>query len=504
MMLDRTGALDIDRKERRHLAPITPLKVPPLERITSFCEIKLGLDPEAARLEASRCLQCPTPQACVRGCPAGNDIPRALWHIERGEFIEAANVFRETSNLPEICSRVCPQVVQCEGACVQEGYDEGVPIGLMERFVTDYQRRTVGVPVPESAPPSGRQVAVIGAGPAGLTVAEELAKPGHSVVVYDAWPKAGGATRYGIPSFKLPKHVIDEKVKLLEAMGVEFMFNTKIGEDVTVDDLLAGGVDAVFLGTGSAVSVPLKVPGKDLDGIHQATPFLSRANLPPEDLPAGFKEPPEVGRRVAVIGGGDTAMDCVRSALRLGAEEVTCVYRRTEAQMPGNIAERKHAREEGAQFIWLAAPLEFIGDEDGHIRAMRCQRMRLGEPDASGRRRPVPIEGDEFTMEVDTVILSLGYWPDPTLGDTTAKLKTHDWGLITADEETGETSRTQIFAAGDNVHGPDLVVTAMVAARKAAESIDEYLWSVKPKRKRTLRPVRQAEETAPEFAVAIS
>ncbi len=498
-MLDRTGALNIDRKERRFLIPLEIPRVDPAERVRSFCEVKLGFDPEMAMAEASRCLQCPYPQACVRGCPAGNDIPRALWHIERGEFIEAANVFRETSNLPEICSRVCPQVVQCEGACVQEGYDEGVAIGMLERFVTDYQRETQGTPIPKIAPPTGRKVAVIGAGPAGLTVADELAQRGHTVVVYDAMPKAGGTARYGIPSFKLPKYIIDEKVRVLEAMGVRFVMNTKIGKDITVDELLASGFDAVFLGTGSLVSVPLKVPGNDLKGIYQATPFLSRANLPPEDLPPEWQEPLEVGRRVAVIGGGDSAMDCLRTALRLGAEEVTCVYRRTEEQMPGNIVERKYAREEGVKFIWLAAPIEFIGDENGHVRAMRCQRMRLGEPDSSGRRRPVPIEGDEFTMEVDTVILALGYWPDPLLGETTAKLKTHNWGLIVADEETGRTSRTQIFAAGDNVHGADLVVTAMIGARKAARSIDEYLRRVKPRRARARKPARR--ESAMSLAV---
>lgn len=497
-MLDRTGALDIDRKERRRRVPVEVPKRDPAERIKDFCEVKLGFDAEMAVAEASRCLQCPYPQACVRACPAGNDIPRALWYIERGDFIAAANVFRETSNLPEICSRVCPQVVQCEGACVQEGYHEGAAIGMLERFVTDYQRETMGTPIPKTAPPTGRRVAVIGAGPAGLTVADELAKRGHEVVVYDAWPKAGGAARYGIPSFKLPKYLIDEKVHVLEAMGVRFVMNTRVGKDVTVDELLASGFDAIFLGTGAGVSVPLKVPGSDLEGIYQATPFLIRANLPPEDLPPELREPPEVGRRVAVIGGGDTAMDCLRTAIRLGAEEVTCVYRRTEAQMPGNVVERKHAREEGAKFIWLAAPVEFIGDEQGRVRAMRCQRMRLGEPDASGRRRPVPIEGDEFIMEVDTVVLALGYWPDPLIGETTPKLKTHNWGLITADEKTGRTSRTQIFAAGDNVHGPDLVVTAMVAARKAARSIDEYLQSSKPKRARS----RARRQRAVPLAVA--
>jgi glutamate synthase (NADPH/NADH) small chain len=475
-MDDRTGQLDVDRRERRARIPQPPAMREPTARIQDFTEVKLPMDPEAAMAEASRCLQCPTPQACVRACPASNDIPRALWYIEHGAFLEAADVFRETSNLPEICSRVCPQVVQCEGSCVQEGYGEGIHIGLLERFVTDYQAQvTGGIPVPEVEPPTGHHVAVIGAGPAGLTVAEELARRGHTVTVYDAWPRAGGTARYGIPSFKLPKDVIDDKVEELEAMGVKFVFNTRVGKDVSLDDLLEGGVDAVFLGTGAGVSAPLKVPGVDLEGVYQATPFLVRANLPEDEVPEYMGGKPDVGRKVAVIGGGDSAMDCLRSSLRLGAEEVTCVYRRTEAQMPGNIKERKNARDEGARFIWLAAPIEIIGDENGHVKAMRCQRMELGEPDSSGRRRPVAIEGDEFTMEVDTVILALGYWPDPLIAETTEGIETHDWGLITADEATGHTSRLPVFAAGDNVHGPDLVVTAMKTAQRAADSIDEYL-----------------------------
>ncbi len=477
-MLDRTGLLDISRKERRGLVVVEAAVRDAAERIRDFAEVKLYPGAEWAMEEAKRCLQCPHPQACVRACPAGNDIPHALWHIEQGDFIAAANVFRETSCLPEICSRVCPQVVQCEGSCVQEGYGEGVRIGLLERFVTDYQRQEEGTPIPEVGPSTGRRVAVIGAGPAGLTVAEVLARLGHQIMVYDAWPKAGGAVRYGIPSFKLPKDIIDEKVRVLEAMGVRFEMSTRIGEDTTVDEMLASGVDAVFLGTGAGVKVPLKVPGNDLAGIYLATPFLVSTNLPEADLPPDHVGRPQVGRRVAVIGGGDTAMDCVRSSLRMGAEEVTCVYRRTEAQMPGNTVERKHARHEGAAFIWLAAPVEFYGDDSGHVRAMRCQRMELGEPDDSGRRRPVPIEGDEFTMDVDTVILALGYWPDPLMGETTKDLETHDWGLITADEDTGTTSRPEIFAAGDTVHGPDLVVTAMLGAFRAAESIDAYLQSL--------------------------
>ncbi len=474
-MADHSGPLKVDRRSRRSLVPLdTPVRDPE-ERVCDFDEYKLLPDAEWAMAEASRCLQCPYPQACVRGCPAGNDIPLALWLIEQGDFVGAANVFRQTSNLPEICSRVCPQVVQCEGSCVQQGYGEGIRIGLLERFVTECQHEQEGPHVPTIGTPTGRKVAVVGAGPAGLTVADELVQRGHSVVVFEAQPRAGGATRYGIPRFKLPKDDIDQMVDALETAGVEFHFNTKIGEDTTVDDLLGQGFDAVFLGTGAAVGAPLKVPGVDLAGVYPATPFLSAVNLAREDLTGEYAEIPEVGRKVAVIGGGDTAMDCVRSSLRLGADEVTCVYRRTEAQMPGNTVERERAREEGAEFMWLTAPIEFIGDENARVRAMRCQRMELGEPDDSGRRRPVPIEGDEFTMDVDTVILALGYWPDPVIGETTRDLETHDWGLITADEETGGTSRPEIFAAGDNVHGPDLVVTAMLCARRAAESIDAYL-----------------------------
>ena len=474
-MPDRTGALDIDRRERRaQVPPDVPSRAPD-ERAQDFDEVKLPPDAQWAKAEANRCLQCPEPQACVRACPAGNDIPRALWFIEQGDFLAAAVVFRQTSNPPEICSRVCPQVVQCEGSCVQEGYGEAVHIGLLERFVSDHARLVDGLRPLHKGDATGRKVAVVGAGPAGLTVADELVKRGHDITVYEALPRAGGATRYGIPRFKLPKELIDAKVAALESAGARFVWNTKIGADVTVDDLLAGGFDAVFLGTGAAVGAPLKVPGNDLEGVYPATQFLAAANLDPADLPAEFAQRPTVGKRVAVIGGGDTAMDCVRTSLRLGAEEVTCVYRRTEAQMPGNTSERQFAREEGARFIWLAAPLEFIGDETGHVRAMRCQRMELGEPDDSGRRRPEPIEGDEFMMDVDTVVLALGFWPDPLLGETTENLETHDWGLISADEETGRTSRPEIFAAGDNVHGPHLVVTAMVAARRAAESIDAYL-----------------------------
>jgi len=315
----------------------------------------------------------------------------------------------------------------------------------------------------------------VGAAPAGLTVAELLAKKGHSVTVFDAWPTPGGILRYGIPKFKMDHALADQKADYLNRLGVEFVFNIWIGKDITVDELFEQGFEAVFLGVGAGIGAELKAPGVDLEGVYKATPFLVRANVDPDKRPPDLKEPPEIGDRVAVIGGGDTAMDCVRTSVRLGAKEVMCVYRRTEAQMPGNERDRAFAKEEGVEFQWLTQPIRFIGNEEGRVVAMECLRMELGEPDESGRRRPVPIEGSEFTMPVDTVILALGYWPDPLMGETTPGLETHDWGLITIDEETGATTREGVFAGGDDVLGPDLVVTAVAQGRTAAEAIHEYL-----------------------------
>lgn len=474
-MLPKPDPKEIDRKHRLSLPNNEIPKQDPEERTDNYEEVYEHFDWETARVEAERCIQCPG-APCVIACPVDNDIPYALWHLEHGEYEEAAEVFRLTSTMPEVCGRVCPQSVLCEGGCIYTNMDRPpISIGRLEAMVADYQKQHGGWST-ETDPPTGRRVAVVGAAPAGMTVAELLAKKGHAITIYDSWPAAGGIMRYGIPKFKMDHSIVDDKTEYLKELGVEFVFNVKIGEDFTVDDLFdERGFDAVFLGFGAGVGVELKVPGVDLEGIHKATPFLVQANVDEDKKPPGLKGQPEIGERVAVIGGGDTAMDCVRTAVRLGAEDVVCVYRRTEEQMPGNKRDRNFAKEEGVNFKWLTQPIRFLGDEDERIVAMECRHMELGEPDDTGRRRPIPVEGSDFTMVVDTVVLAIGYWPDPLIGETTPGLETHDWGLVTVDGETKETTREGVFAGGDNVLGPDLVVTAIAQGREASEAMHEYL-----------------------------
>lgn len=455
-------------------------KQDPVERRKNWDEVYLGYDPETARIEAMRCLHCPT-APCQEACPVHNDIPAALLLLEKGDILGAAEKFRETSNLPDLCGRLCPQEKLCEGECVvgfairPDGRKEPpVSIGKLEAFVADYQRRTTGLPLPPLPPPTGKRVAVVGAGPAGLAVAEELAKRGHAVTVFDAWPEPGGVLRYGIPNFKLNKEILEAKIDFLRRLGILFVGNTFLGRDMTIDDLFDRGFHAVFLGTGASVGSRLGIEGEELDEIYRATDFLVRGNLKPEELPESMREPIRVGKNVVVIGGGDTSMDCVRTAVRLGAEKVTCVYRRTEEEMRGREEERRHAREEGVEFLFLTIPLRFLG-ENGKVKAIECQRMELGEPDETGRRTPIPVPNSNFILPADTVVVAIGYSADEAVPKAAPGVETNRWNLIKVDPETKRTTRPGVFAGGDNVNGADLVVTALADGRRAALAIHEYL-----------------------------
>ena len=468
---------------RRLAIPVQPVpKQKPEERIKNWDEAFLGYTLETAVVEAERCIHCPT-APCQEACPTDNDIPRALLLLEEDDVDGAAAVFRETSVLPDMCGRLCPQESLCEGACVvgfairPEPYGKQPPvlIGKLEAFIADWQRLHDGVPLPEVAPASGRRVAIIGSGPAGIAVAEDLTRKGHKVTVYESWPVPGGVLLYGIPNFKMRKEILDYKIEWLEKLGVEFQNSTKVGEDVTVDSLFEDGTDAVFLGTGAPVGGQMRIDGEELDNVYQATEFLVRGNLEPEQLPEAMRQPLDIaGKRVLVVGGGDTSMDCVRTAIRLGSPEVTCMYRRTEAEQKGREEERQHAREEGTVFQYLTVPHQFTGDGSGRVTTAECRRMQLGAPDESGRRRPEPIAGSDFTLDVDIVVLAIGYEPDDLLEKTTPGLRTTNWKTVRVDEDF-QTTRVGVFAGGDNVNGADLVVTAMADGQRAAIAIDNYL-----------------------------
>lgn len=474
-MLPRPNSKAVNRKERLDLPGSGPPRRPPADRLAGFGESWAAVSLEWAQAAARRCIQCPA-EPCVRACPLGNDIPFALWHLEHGLVDDAALIFRRTSSMPDICGRVCPQTELCEGVCpyAKQGRPP-VPIGRLEAYAADWVSRE-GLSVRATAArPTGRRIAIVGAGPAGITAAELLAGSGHAVTLFDAWPEAGGLLLYGIPRFKLSPEIVRRKTQHLSRLGIRCQFDTKLGNGLSVDGLVDHGFDAILLAIGAGIGRPLDVPGSDLEGVYQATPFLVRTNTDPASLPPGLRARPEVGRRVAVIGGGDTAMDCVRTALRLGSDEATVWYRRTEAEMPGNPRDRKLAIEEGARFEWLAAPVGLEADENGQVRAMRLVRMQLGEADASGRRRPIPIPGSEHTVEADTVVLALGYLPDADFVARIAGLDTEPDGRIRVDPLTGATSRPGIFAAGDNVLGPALVVDAVAHGLRAAEAIDSFV-----------------------------
>jgi glutamate synthase (NADPH/NADH) small chain len=468
-----TQNLPIDRKARIKIPYEAPPARPLAERLTDFRETYLPLTPERAIREASRCLQCPI-APCSKACPVGNDIPGALLKIEQGDFLGAAAIYRRTSTMPQICGRVCPHEQLCQCACVRNKNHEPVLCGALEAIAADFERAQSPYHILPGSP-SGKRVAVVGSGPAGLACAEQLILRGHRVTVFEAASAPGGLLTYGIPGFKLDHSIVRSLVEDLRHAGAEFRVQTAIGKTYPVKRLFAEGYQAAFLGTGSSVPTCMQIPGADLREIYPPDEFLARLNVDAEILPSAWREPLAVGEQVVVVGGGDTASDCLRTALRKGAKRVTCLYRRTEAEMPGGKKDRALAREEGAEFHFLAQPIRFIPGSDGRVRAVECLECRLGEPDADGRRRPMPIDGSNFTVEAGTVICALGYEANPEIGRTTSGLVVDKHSLLQVDPQTGAASLPGIFAGGDSVSGPDLVVTAMAAGRLAAESIDRYL-----------------------------
>jgi len=443
------------------------------ERIRCFDEVALGYSEEEAISEANRCLQCKVPK-CVKGCPVGIDIPAFIKKIREREFEKALEIILEKNSLPAICGRVCPQENQCMGECVLGVKGDPVNIGGLERFAADQEKRMEIRGRVSIAPPTGKKVAVVGSGPAGLTVAAELAKLGHSVTIFEALHEPGGVLMYGIPEFRLPKRIVREEVEYVKSLGVKIETNVIVGKVIKIDELFDSGFDAVFIGSGAGLPRFLGIPGEDLNGIYSANEFLIRVNMMKAYRFPEYDTPIKVGEKVVVIGGGNVAMDSARSALRLGGN-VTVVYRRTEEYMPARREEVINAKEEGINFIFLASPIRFLGDEKGNVQKVECIKMRLGEPDESGRRRPIPISGSEFTLDADTVIVAIGQSPNPlpVRGEKDVKITSH--GTIVVNPETGETGRRGVFAAGDIVTGNATVISAMAGGKKAARAIHKFL-----------------------------
>lgn len=489
-MSDTTNQTPVEKKPK-----IPPRnKMPeqdPIQRSKNFKEVNLGYTVELALAEANRCLQCKKPK-CVEGCPVNVDIPGFIKLIKERRFIDANHHIKETNALPAVCGRVCPQENQCEGNCVLKAKFGSVAIGYLERFVADYERlNSKACYICEKLPPKHKKVAVIGCGPAGLTVAGDLIKLGYEITIFEAFHKGGGVLVYGIPEFRLPKEIVNHEINELIENGVEIKYNMVMGKILTIDELRNMGYDAIFIGIGAGLPTFLRIPGENLKGVVSSNEYLTRSNLMKAyDFP-NYNTPQISGKNVIVVGGGNVAMDAARTALRSGAETVTIVYRRSMEQLPARVEEVHHAMEEGVIFKLLTNPEEFIGDEQGNVKAARVIQMKLGEADSSGRAKPIPIPGSQYEIPCDLVIISIGNESNPLLTSTIPNLKLNKWGNIEVNEETGQTNIPYIFAAGDIVTGAATVISAMGAARKAARGIHYYL---NPEEKPQTQPTQEQIE----------
>ena len=446
------------------------------KRASNFKEVNLGFTEELARLEAQRCLQCPKP-VCISGCPVGVKINEFIKLVSDGDYSGAAAKIKEDNMLPAVCGRVCPQEEQCEAECVVGKKGEPIGIGRLERFVADYEREHAGLRTASPAPKSGKKAAIIGSGPAGLSCAGDLIQMGHDVTVFEALHEPGGVLIYGIPEFRLPKEIVKAEIEALKNLGVEFRTNSVIGFTDTIDELMQDGYDAVFIAVGAGLPYFMNIEGENLNGVYSANEFLTRVNLmkaykfPEYDTPVFNVR----DKNVAVFGGGNTAMDAVRTSKRLGAKSAYIIYRRSDVEMPARKEEIHHAKEEGIEFLYLSNPVRFFGDENGWLKGVELMKMELGEPDASGRRRPVPVINSEFTLDIDMAVIAIGNGSNPIIQKTTPDIQFNKRGNISVDEETMTTSKKGVFAGGDIVTGGATVILAMGAGRKAAKAINEYL-----------------------------
>ena len=466
----------IASKDRTNQPRTQMPEMDPIERIKyQDREVNMGLSENQALMEASRCLDCVNP-TCIEGCPVSINIPKFVKYIELGQFLEAAKTLKETSALPAVCGRVCPQEKQCEASCfyTQKLKKDPVAIGHLERFAADYERESGSVSVPEVAAPNGLKVAAIGSGPASLSFAGDMIKLGYDVTVFEALHEIGGVLKYGIPEFRLPNKIVDVELASLEQMGVQFVRNFIVGKTASFEDLKAEGFESFFVASGAGLPRFMNIPGENFNGILSSNEYLTRVNLM-NAANDEFDTPIIKGKNVAVIGGGNTAMDSVRTAKRLGAERAMIIYRRSRDEMPARIEEVHHAEEEGIEFINLANPVEYFADQKGKVNRMRIQRMGLGEPDASGRRRPMVIEGSEYDIAVDLVVVAVGVSPNPLIPSEVKELKVSKWGTIEVNEQTMQSSIPEMFAGGDIVRGGATVILAMGDGRKAAASMHEYL-----------------------------